>query len=71
MLLGLLMTTLRVAGGTRFESAVRTRSRATSNAIDAKLRDDFSQLRDEIIKWGELACSTTVQGAEAMYLELQ
>ena len=41
----------------RFESRVPTRSRATSNAIDAKLRDDLSQLRDEIIKWGELACS--------------
>ena len=41
----------------RFESWVRTRSQATSNAIDAKLRDDFSQLRDEINKWGELACS--------------
>ncbi len=43
--------------GTRFESRVRTRSRTASNAIDVKLRDDLSRLRDDIIKWGELACS--------------
>jgi len=48
---------LESSRGTRFESRVRTRSRTVSNAIDVKLRDDLSQLRDEIIKWGELACS--------------
>ena len=54
---GFIDDNLESSRGTRFESRVRTRSRATSNAIDSKLRDDFSQLRDEIIKCGELACS--------------
>ena len=54
---GVIDDNLESSRGTRFESRVRTRSRTVSNAIDVKLRDDLSQLRDEIIKWGELACS--------------
>jgi len=54
---GFIDDNLESGRGTQFESRVRTRSRPISNTIDAKLRDDFTQLKDEIIKWGELACS--------------
>ena len=54
---GFIDDNLESGRGTQFESRVRTRSRPISNSIDAKLRDDFTQLKDEIIKWGELACS--------------
>jgi len=43
--------------GTRLEPRIRTRSRPVSNAIDVKLRDDLTRLKNEINKWGELACS--------------
>ncbi len=43
--------------GTRLEPRIHTRSRPVSNAIDAKLRDDLTRLKNEINKWGELACS--------------
>ena len=57
MLRGLLMITWRVGGEHSLKPGSVTRSRPISNSIDAKLRDDFSQLKHEIIKWGELACS--------------
>ena len=44
----------------RFEPRIRTRSRPVSNAIDVKLRDDLTQLKNEIIKWGEFACNSAL-----------
>ena len=38
--------------GMGFEPRVRTRSRAVPNSIDVKLREDFTQLKNEILKWG-------------------
>ena len=36
--------------GTRFEPRVCTRLRGISNSIDVKLREDFTQLKNEILK---------------------
>ncbi len=35
--------------GTRLEPRIRTRSRPVSNAIDVKLRDDLTRLKNEIL----------------------
>ena len=59
---GFIDDNLESSRGTRFEPRVRTKLRAVSNSIDAKLRDDFTRLRDEITKWGELACSIPQTG---------
>ena len=46
--------------GTRLKSRIRTRSRGGSNSIDMKLREDFTRLKNEIIKWGEFACKSAL-----------
>ena len=46
--------------GTLLEYRIRTRSRGGSNSIDMKLREDFTQLKNEIIKWGEFACNSAL-----------
>ena len=46
--------------GTRLEYRIQTRSRGGSNSIDMKLREDFTQLKNEIIKWGEFACNSAL-----------
>ena len=48
--------------GTHFEPRIRTRSKGVTNSIDAKLREDFSLLKTEILKWGETACSIPQSG---------
>ena len=44
--------------GTRLEERIRTRSNKDSNSIDAKLREDFTQIKIAVIEWGEIACSS-------------
>ena len=43
--------------GTRLEPRVCTRSRGVTNSMDVKLREDFSHLKTEILKWGETVYS--------------
>ena len=40
------------------EERIRTRSNKDSNSIDAKLREDFTQIKIAVIEWGEIACSS-------------
>ena len=47
---------------THFKPRVSTRSRGVTNSIDMKLREDFSLLKTEILKWGEIVCSIPQAG---------
>ena len=46
--------------GTQLEERIRTRSNKDSNSIDAKLREDFTQIKIAVIEWGEIACSSAL-----------
>ena len=39
---------------------IRTRSNKDSNSINAKLREDFTQIKIAVIEWGEIACSSAL-----------
>ena len=39
---------------------IRTRSNKDSNSINAKLREDFTQIKIAVIEWGEIACSSVL-----------
>ena len=57
---GFIDDTFQTNRGTRLEERIRTRSNKDSNFIDAKLREDFTQIKIAVIEWGEIACASAL-----------